>query len=257
MIDVVFDPPSPGDTEEVFDAKSFDTLSKLTPWSAQANALATAVNEDAATAAAASTAASASASAASDGATTAGAAAAAAAASAGAAESAFTDFDKRYLGSKAADPTTDNDGGALVSGALYFNTTADPKEMRVWSGTAWSAAYLPATGYATLNGTETLQGKTLITPEVLHDVQAISADTTAQPSVIYALTAALKLSAWPTPQPGQWFGFRNFSGGTACTLGYADKPIEGDAADYELDSVSAMGCCMYVSAALGWRIFKF
>lgn len=257
MIDVVFAPPSPGDTEEVFDAKSFDTLSKLTPWSAQANALAADVNEDAAAAAAAATAAGTAASAASEDAAAAGTAAAAAGGFAGAAESAFTDFDKRYLGSKAADPATDNDGGALVSGALYFNTTADPKEMRVYDGAAWHAAYLPATGYATLNGTETLQGKTLITPKVLHAVQAIGADATAQPSVIYALTAALKLSAWPTPQPGQWFGFRNFSGGTACTLGYADKPIEGDAADYELDSVSAMGCCMYVNAALGWRIFKF
>lgn len=257
MIDVVFNPPSPGDTEEVFDAKAFDTLSKLTPWSAQANALATAVNEDAATAAAAATAASTAASAAADDATAAGTAAAAAVASAGAAESAFADFDKRYLGSKSADPAADNDGGALVSGALYFNTTADPKEMRVYDGTAWAAAYLPATGYATLNGTETLQGKTLITPKVQHGLAVVGSNTTAQPSVVYALTAVLKLSAWPTPQPGQWFGFRNFSGGTACTLGYADEPIEGDAADYELDDPNAMGCCMYVSAALGWRIFKF
>lgn len=44
-------------------------------------------------------------------------------------------FDDRYLGSKAAAPTLDNDGAALLTGALYFNTTT-PK-MWVYSGTAW------------------------------------------------------------------------------------------------------------------------
>jgi len=44
---------------------------------------------------------------------------------------AFVDtFDDRYLGSKASDPTLDNDGDALTDGALYFNTTAN--DMRVY-----------------------------------------------------------------------------------------------------------------------------
>jgi hypothetical protein len=42
---------------------------------------------------------------------------------------------------------------------LYFNSVAG--EMRVWSGSAWAAAYLPAAGYVTLNGTETLTNKTI------------------------------------------------------------------------------------------------
>lgn len=61
-----------------------------------------------------------------------------AAASAAAAAASFDDFDDRYLGSKTADPTTDNDGNALISGALYFNSVAG--EMRVWAGTFWKAA---------------------------------------------------------------------------------------------------------------------
>ncbi len=32
----------------------------------------------------------------------------------------------------------DNDGNALITGALHFNTTAS--EMRIWNGTAWVAA---------------------------------------------------------------------------------------------------------------------
>lgn len=59
-------------------------------------------------------------------------------------------FDDRYLGAKAADPTVDNDGNALLTGALYWNTGSSI--MKVWTGSAWSATYLPATGYLALSG---------------------------------------------------------------------------------------------------------
>jgi len=42
-----------------------------------------------------------------------------------AAEAALDNFDDRFLGAKASDPTLDNDGNALLDGALYFNTTDD------------------------------------------------------------------------------------------------------------------------------------
>lgn len=44
-------------------------------------------------------------------------------------------FDDRYLGDKASDPSVDNDGNALLIGALYWNTTS--MMMRVWDGTSW------------------------------------------------------------------------------------------------------------------------
>jgi hypothetical protein len=47
-------------------------------------------------------------------------------------------FDDRYLGVKSSDPTQDNDGNALVSGALYFSDSAN--EMRVYDGANWIAA---------------------------------------------------------------------------------------------------------------------
>jgi hypothetical protein len=58
--------------------------------------------------------------------------------SAAAAASAYDTFDDRYLGSKTSDPSTDNDGNALVTGALYFNSSAN--EMRVYDGANWIAA---------------------------------------------------------------------------------------------------------------------
>lgn len=51
----------------------------------------------------------------------------------------YDSFDDRYLGPKSANPTLDNDGNSLLTGALYFNTTAN--EMRVWSGSAWVGAF--------------------------------------------------------------------------------------------------------------------
>ena len=62
----------------------------------------------------------------------------AAAASAASAASSYDTFDDRYLGTKTSNPTVDNDGDALIEGALYFNSTAN--EMRVYDGANWIAA---------------------------------------------------------------------------------------------------------------------
>lgn len=58
---------------------------------------------------------------------------------------AYDSFDDRYLGSKSSDPTLDNDGNALVAGALYYNTTVP--EMRLYTGSAWVAAYVSGASY--------------------------------------------------------------------------------------------------------------
>ena len=52
---------------------------------------------------------------------------------------AFDNFDDRYLGVKSSDPTLDNDGDALVSGALYFNSVDG--SMKVYDGSQWLDAY--------------------------------------------------------------------------------------------------------------------
>jgi hypothetical protein len=58
---------------------------------------------------------------------------------------AYDNFDDRYLGAKTSDPTLDNDGNALVAGALYFNSVAG--EMRLYTGSAWVAAYVSGAGF--------------------------------------------------------------------------------------------------------------
>jgi hypothetical protein len=67
-----------------------------------------------------------------------------ASASADAALTALDNFDDRYLGQKASDPTVDNDGNALIAGALYFNTT--DSVMNVYEGSIWVAAYASLSG---------------------------------------------------------------------------------------------------------------
>ena len=80
-------------------------------------------------------------------ATAAAASATASSNSAAAAAASYDSFDDRYLGSKAVEPTLDNDGNALLEGALYWNSV--DKVMKVYNGTAWEttilASYLVST----------------------------------------------------------------------------------------------------------------
>jgi len=55
--------------------------------------------------------------------------------SASAAAASYDSFDDRYLGAKSSAPATDNDGDPLITGALYFDTTANL--MKVYDGSAW------------------------------------------------------------------------------------------------------------------------
>ena len=71
----------------------------------------------------------------------------AAASSAASAASVYDTFDDRYLGAKAVAPTLDNDGAALVVGALYFDSALGA--MYIWDGGSWIAA--SSAGGASLN----------------------------------------------------------------------------------------------------------
>jgi hypothetical protein len=82
-----------------------------------------------------------------------------AAASATSAAASFDSFDDRYLGAKTSAPSVDNDGNALLTGAIYWNSTSST--LWVWSGSAWTQATLTAGSFATLSGTETLTNKTI------------------------------------------------------------------------------------------------
>ena len=91
---------------------------------AQANIATTKATESAASAATATTQAN-----------TATTKATEAASSASSAASSFDSFDDRYLGAKSSDPSVDNDGDALLTGALYFNSSDNV--MKNYTGSAW------------------------------------------------------------------------------------------------------------------------
>ena len=61
-----------------------------------------------------------------------------AASSASSAAALLDNFDDRYLGAKASDVSVDNDGNALIVGALYYNTTDGV--MKVYTAAGWIAA---------------------------------------------------------------------------------------------------------------------
>jgi hypothetical protein len=101
--------------------------------------------------------------------------ASAAAASAAAAAASADNFDDTYLGAKASDPSTDNDGDPLTAGDLYFNTVSST--LQVYSGSAWQTAAISSTGFVTLTGVETLTNKTLTSPKINEAVEVTATAT--------------------------------------------------------------------------------
>jgi hypothetical protein len=80
--------------------------------------------------------------------------------SATSAATSYDEFDDRYLGAKATPPTVDNDGNALLTGALYWNTSSN--KMFVWSGSAWaeisSSADIISYKYTVAGGATSVSG---------------------------------------------------------------------------------------------------
>ncbi len=112
----------------------------------------------------------------------------------------YDSFDDRYLGSKTSDPTLDNDGNALVAGALYFNSVSGV--MRLYTGSAWVAAYVqgiasginftPTGNIAAINvqaAIEELDTEKVATTAIGTTVQAYDA-ATAKTNAVQTFTAA-------------------------------------------------------------------
>ena len=140
------------------------SASTATTQASNASSSASAAATSASNASTSASNAASSASAASSSASAASASQIAAAASAAAAAASYDSFDDRYLGVKASDPTLDNDGNALVAGALYYNSTT--ATMKVYDGANWITAtsagnvsllnyrYVATTGQTTFSGAD-------------------------------------------------------------------------------------------------------
>ena len=143
-------------TNNIFIVNTAHTSSGSQPLTTNANSAKYTLLVDAASATTSQTAAASSATAAASSATTAStqasnaaSSATAAASSATSAASSFDSFDDRYLGAKSSEPSVDNDGDALITGALFFDTTAGAT--KVWTGSAWQTVTVSASNQANIN----------------------------------------------------------------------------------------------------------
>lgn len=132
------------------------------------------------TAQSAATSASLSALSATNSASAASASASSASSSAASAAASYDSFDDRYLGAKSSAPSVDNDGNALLTGALYWNSTSSL--LYIWTGSAWDQAafsvsgavtsFNSRTGAVTLSSTDVTDALTY-TPATAASVSAI------------------------------------------------------------------------------------
>ena len=124
-----------------------------------------------------------------------------AATSATSAANSYDQFDDRYLGSKTSDPTVDNDGNALITGALYFNSVVNA--MKVYNGSSWD---LVAPDTSNFIDKSILSGKgALISASSASTPSALTVASTNGwiLSVDSATTSGL---AWIAPNPGDITG---------------------------------------------------
>ena len=147
-----------------------------------------------------------------------------AAASATDAANTYDAFDDRYLGSKSSAPSVDNDGNALLTGALYWNTSTN--NLFVWTGSTWSSAAFTAGSFATLSGTQTFTGTNTFTGSssataiVLNDaaeVATVSA-TAATGTINYDITTQSVLYYTSNASANWTVNFRGSSGTSLNTL---------------------------------------
>jgi len=129
------------------------------------------------------TSASSSATAAASSASSASSSASAASTSATAAAASYDSFDDRYLGAKSTAPTVDNDGAALITGALYWNSTASL--LYIWNGSSWDQAAFSVSGavtsFNTRTGAVTLSSSDVTTALTFTPATAASVSAIADP----------------------------------------------------------------------------
>jgi hypothetical protein len=176
-----------------------------------ASTSASSASTSASSAATSATAAATSASSASTSASSALTSANSAATSASSAAASYDQFDDRYLGSKTSDPTLDNDGNALITGALYFNSVINA--MKVYNGSSWDLV-APDTSNFIDKSILTAKGS-LISASTASTPVAITAPST-NGWILSADSATTSGLAWIAPNPGDITGV---TAGTGLTGG--------------------------------------
>lgn len=104
----------------------------------------------------------------------------------------YDNFDDRYLGNKASDPTVDNDGNPLLVGAIYFNTTVN--ETRFYNGSIWESPEATATQAASSAQTSATSAATSATNAANSASAASTSEVNAGASASNAATSAANAS---------------------------------------------------------------
>jgi hypothetical protein len=157
-----------------------------------------------------------------------------------------TGLNDLYLGSYSSNPTLNNSGDALITGNLYFNDVSD--EMRVYTGSSWVAAYIPAGSYLALAG-GTMTGEitfaagqfgtnvnTFLSTPSSANLKAALTDETGSGAVVFATSPTLVTPALGTPTSGTL---------SSCTVdgtngvGYINIPQNSQSAAYTLVAADA------------------
>jgi hypothetical protein len=110
----------------------------------------------------------------------------------------YDTFDDRYLGTKTSDPTVDNNGNALIIGAMYFNSTVD--NTRFYNGSSWEDPEATATSGAATATTKASEASTSAT-------SAASSATTATAQAGIATTQAGNSATSATSSAGSLTSF--------------------------------------------------
>ncbi|CAB4139230.1 Pectate lyase superfamily protein [uncultured Caudovirales phage] len=207
---------------------------------------ATNANTSALAAAASATAAAGSATTATTQATNAAASAVNAANSAAAAATALDNFDDRYLGQKASDPSVDNDGNALITGALYYNTT--DSAMRVYTGTGWINAssaqvatmktyvYVATAAQTTFTGNDTNGSSlTYVAPYLIVSLNGLE----LRPVVDYTATSGLSVVLTSAATAGDELQIQAFAGFNVANIQSANVSFQQSGAGSTVRSIDA------------------
>ena len=167
-------------------------------------------------AATSATSAAASATAAATSASSAATSASSAATSASDAATTYDNFDDRYLGSKTSAPTLDNDGNALLTGAMYWNSTSGL--MFVWSGSAWVQITTTASYSAPTLGSTTIASGTTYT-----NITGLTINSTTIPTSATLTKTADKLSVFAATTSAELAGVISDETGTGALV-FANTP---------------------------------
>jgi hypothetical protein len=104
----------------------------------------------------------------------------------------FDNFDDIYLGSKASNPTVDNDGNPLVEGQLYWNSTED--EIRFYNGAQWERPEHAASQSATSAFNSATAASTKAAEAAVSATSASGSASTATSQATTATTKATEAS---------------------------------------------------------------